>query len=52
MVISSVVHFIERGVVVAKGVKATNRQAAAGRRNALKAQVSRIGVRGEKHRRK
>jgi len=34
---------------MAKGVKATPRQAAAGRRNALKAQVSRIGLRGQRY---
>jgi len=37
---------------MAKGVKATPRQAAAGRKNALKAQVSRIGLRGQRYRRK
>ncbi|KKN74202.1 hypothetical protein LCGC14_0392880 [marine sediment metagenome] len=31
---------------MAKGVRATRKQAAAGRRNVLKAQVSRIGLRG------
>ena len=52
MVISSVVHFIKKDARIAKGVRATARQAAAGRRNALKAQVSRIGFRGQKQRRK
>ena len=33
--------------MVARGVKATRKQAVAGRRNALKAQVSRIGLRGQ-----
>jgi len=37
---------------MAKGIKATPRQAAAGRKNALKAQVSRIGLRGQRYRRK
>mgnify|MGYP001615358718 CR=1 FL=1 len=35
---------------MAKGKKATPRQAAAGRRNALKAQVSRVGLRGQRYR--
>lgn len=34
---------------MAKGVRATRRQAAAGRRNLVKAQVSRVGIRGERH---
>lgn len=37
---------------MARGVKATARQAAAGRRNALKAQVSRIGLRGQRYQRR
>ena len=32
---------------MAKGVKATSKQAAAGRRNVVKAHVSRIGLRGQ-----
>lgn len=35
---------------MARGHKATAKQAAAGRRNILKAQVSRIGIRGERKR--
>ena len=34
---------------MAKGHRATPKQAAAGRKNALKAQVSRVGIRGERH---
>jgi len=37
---------------MAKGYKATARQAAAGRKNIIKAQVSRVGIRGERKRRK
>jgi hypothetical protein len=33
---------------MAKGVRATKKQASAGRKNLLKAQVSRIGLRGTK----
>lgn len=35
-----------------KGVRASPRQAAAGRHNALKAQVSRIGLRGQRYKRR
>jgi len=35
-----------------KGIKASNKQAAAGRRNIVKAQVSRIGLRGTRKQRK
>lgn len=34
---------------MAKGVRATRRQAAAGRRNLAKAQVSRVGLRGQRY---
>jgi len=34
---------------MARGVRATRRQAAAGRRNVVKAQVSRIGLRGSRY---
>lgn len=37
---------------MAKGVKATRKQAAAGRRNVVKAQVSRIGLRGSRYKRR
>jgi len=36
---------------MARGYRATPRQASAGRRNLLKAQVTRIGIRGERKRR-
>jgi len=34
---------------MAKGVRATRKQQVAGRRNVLKAQVSRIGLRGQRY---
>jgi len=34
---------------MARGYRATRKQAAAGRRNVLKAQVSRIGLRGQRY---
>jgi hypothetical protein len=35
---------------MAKGIRATLKQAVAGRRNVVKAQVSRIGLRGQHYR--
>lgn len=51
MEITFVAHFTEviGSVMMAKGKRATPRQAAAGRRNAVKAQVSRIGLRGQRY---
>jgi len=37
---------------MAKGHRATPRQASAGRRNLVKAQVSRIGLRGQRYKRR
>jgi len=34
---------------MASGVRATKKQAAAGRRNLVKAQVSRVGLRGQRY---
>ena len=45
-----VVQVIKRDKIMAKGIRASVKQAAAGRRNLLRAQVNRIGLRGRRKR--